>query len=171
MKKTFITLFCLLMATAMFSQKSNYPQNGETLLNNCFGEGKYSGHAWIEFLIDDQSSTTDAIVCLVNVSSGEVIRNGYLRKGSKFRMEKIPGGTYYLKVYYGNDWNPEKKNFCGTKGAFESDEVFNKSDNQKDYITVENSAIGFTSASIILSTVNNGNMSTRQVDAPEFFRK
>ena len=150
---------------------NNQLQNGASPLDACFGEGKFGGNAWIEFISDKKSNTTDAIVCLVDVSSGEIIRNGYVRQGETFKMTAIPSGTYYLRVYYGNDWNPEKENFCGTKGGFNKDENFSKSDNKNDYIVVENSSYGYTTYSITLYSVVNGNMGSEKINASEFFKK
>src|SRR5690606_34336289 len=90
-----------------FGNKLN---NGDSPLDNCFGKGIYNGKA---YLIFDNSNETDAIVCLVNQYSGKTIRNEYIRAGAEFKMTQIPSGNYFIKVCYGNDWNPDKENFCG----------------------------------------------------------
>ncbi|MBO9204208.1 MULTISPECIES: hypothetical protein [Niastella] len=146
--------------------KGNQLKDGASPLDGCFGKGRYAGQAWINF---DNSNASDAIVCLVNVMTGTTIRNEYIKAGSSFKMTNVPSGTYYLKVYYGNDWNPKLENFCGTKGAFESDVHFSKSDNYSDRITVENSDYSYTTGSITLYTVANGNMSTKQTSESDFF--
>ncbi|MDR3118129.1 MAG: hypothetical protein LBU44_01690 [Mediterranea sp.] len=146
--------------------KGNQLSNGSSPLDGCFGKGRYSGQAWITF---KNSNASDAIVCLVRVSSEKTIRNEYIRAGTNFTMNNIPSGTYYLKVYYGNDWNPTKENFCGTKGAFDSDERFSKSDNYSDYIEIENLEYSYTTGEITLYTVANGNMSLERMSASEFF--
>lgn len=146
--------------------KGNQLSNGSSPLDGCFGKGRYAGQAWITF---KNSNASDAIVCLVSVSSGNTIRNEYIRAGTNFTMSKIPSGTYYMKVYYGNDWNPTKKNFCGTEGAFDSDEHFSKSDNYSDYIEIENSEYSYTTGEITLYTVANGNMSSESISASDFF--
>ncbi|GHV44684.1 hypothetical protein FACS1894180_6330 [Bacteroidia bacterium] len=146
--------------------KGNQLSNGSSPLDGCFGKGRYAGQAWITF---KNSNASDAIVCLVRVSSGKTVRNEYIRAGTNFTMSQIPSGTYYLKVYYGNDWNPTKENFCGTTGAFDSDEHFSKSDNYSDYIEVENSEYSYTTGEITLYTVANGNMSSESMSASDFF--
>lgn len=148
--------------------KGNQLRNGASPLDGCFGKGKYAGQAWINF---DNSNASDAIVCLVNLSTGKTIRNEYIRAGSTYKMNNIPSGTYYLKVYYGNDWNPSLENFCGTKGAFESDTHFSKSDRYSDYITVENNDYSYTTGTITLYSVANGNMSTQSTSESDFFNK
>lgn len=147
--------------------KGNQLPNGTSPLDGCFGSGRYAGEAWITF---KNGNASDAIVCLVNVSSQKTIRNEYIKAGTNFKMTQIPSGTYYLKVYYGNDWNPTKTNFCGTSGAFDSNEHFSKSDNYSDYISIENSDYSYTTGEITLYTVANGNMTSERMSASEFFQ-
>lgn len=147
--------------------KGNQLPNGASPFDRCFGKGKYSGQAWIKF---DNSNSSDAIVSLVNVYSEKVIRNEYIKAGSTYKMSNVPTGTYYLKVYYGNDWNPTKTNFCGTLGAFDSDAHYSKSDNPKDYIEIVNGSSGYSTWTITLYSVLNGNMSTEPTNESDFFK-
>ena len=147
--------------------KGNQLANGSSPLDGCFGSGRYGGEAWITF---KNGNASDAIVCLVNVSSQKTIRNEYIKARTNFKMTQIPSGTYYLKVYYGNDWNPTKTNFCGTSGAFDSNEHFSKSDNYSDYLRIENSEYSYTTGEITLYTVANGNMTSERMSASEFFQ-
>lgn len=142
-------------------------KNGDSPLNSCFGEGKSQGNAYITF---KNSNETDAIVCLVNYSNDKTIRNEYIKAGTDYTMRKIPSGTYFLKVYYGNDWNSEKQNFCGSNGGFNFDESFSKSDGVGDLIKIENTKSRYTTGTITLYKVANGNMSSEQIDEQEFFR-
>lgn len=146
--------------------KGKQLSNGASPFDACFGKGRFSGNAWILF---KNSNSSDAIVCLVNVNSGKTIRNEYIRAGSHFKMKSIPSGTYYLKVFYGNDWNPTLQNVCGTKGSFESDTHFSKSDDRSDWIEVENSDYSYTTGEITLYTVANGNMSQSPINEQSFF--
>lgn len=147
--------------------KGNQLSNGASPFDKCFGKGKYGGQAWIKF---DNSNSSDAIVSLVNVYSEKVIRNEYIKAGSTYKMTNVPTGTYYLKVYYGNDWNPTKTNFCGTSGAFDNDEHYSKSDSPKDYMEIVNSSTGYSTWTITLYSVLNGNMSTEPTNAADFFK-
>ena len=146
--------------------KGKQLSNGSSPFDACFGKGRFNGSAWLLF---KNSNSSDAIVCLVNVNSGKTIRNEYIRAGSHFKMKSIPSGTYYLKVFYGNDWNPTLQNVCGTKGSFESDAHFSKSDNRSDWIEVENSDYSYTTGAITLYTVANGNMSQSPINEQSFF--
>ncbi len=160
--------------TEYYKQESNIPvtnynqlENGASPLDDCFGTGRYAGQAYIVF---KNSNTSDAIVCLVNNSTDKTIRNEYIRKGTDFKMSSIPSGTYYLKVYYGNNWNKNKTNFCGTKGAFEYSESFSKSDNYTDLIQIENNANSYTTGTITLYTVAGGNMGSKNMSKEDFFK-
>lgn len=146
----------------------NQLQNGDSPLDKCFGKGIYSGQA---YLIFKNSNRTDAIVCLVRQYDKKTIRNEYIRAGADFKMSRIPSGNYFIKVYYGNDWNPEKLNFCNINGAFEKNVHFSKSDNFGDIIRIENSSYSYTTGSITLYTVENGNMSSENINESEFFQE
>jgi hypothetical protein len=147
--------------------KGNSLKDGSSPLDKCFGKGKFSGSSWILF---KNSNLSDAVVCLVNVNTNKTVRNEYIRAGSDFKMTSIPSGTYYLKVLYGNDWNPNLENFCGVKGNFESNVHCSKSDSPGDYITVNNSESGYTTGEITLYTVSNGNMQQQDIGESEFFK-
>ena len=147
--------------------KGNSLKNGTSPLDKCFGKGRFSGSSWILF---KNSNLNDAVVCLVNVNTNKTVRNEYIKAGSNFKMTNIPSGTYYLKVLYGNDWNPNLENFCGVKGNFESDVHCSKSDSPGDYITVNNSESGYTTGEITLYTVANGNMQQQDIGESEFFK-
>ena len=146
--------------------KGNQLENGASPLDGCFGKGIYSQNAWLEF---DNSNKTDAVVCLVRSTDQITIRNEYIRANAKFEMSKIPTGTYYIKVYYGNDWNPNIRNFCGINGAFESNVSFSKSDKIGDQIKIENTSRSYTTGTITLYAVENGNMTTEIIDEEDFF--
>ncbi|MFD0837376.1 J domain-containing protein [Mariniflexile aquimaris] len=148
--------------------RGNQLKNGTSPLDACFGKGVYSQNAWLKF---DNSNKSDAVVCLVRSYDHKTIRNEYIRAGATFEMSKIPSGTYYIKVYYGNDWNPNKKNFCGINGAFERNVSFSKSDKIGDQIRIENTSRSYTTGTITLYAVENGNMTTESIDEEDFFNK
>lgn len=146
--------------------RGNQLQTGASPLDACFGKGIYSDYAWLKFL---NSNASDAIVCLVSANNNKTIRNEYIRAGETFEMSKIPSGTYYIKVYYGNDWNPNKKNFCGINGAFERNVSFSKSDKIGDRLRIENTSTSYTTGTITLYAVEDGNMTTEDIDEKDFF--
>ena len=81
-------------------------------------------------------------------------------------MSNITQGTYKIRVFYGNDWNPTLTNSCGTKGNFESDVHFSEFDGTEYF---EDSERGYTTATITLYTVAGGNASSSSIDQSTFF--
>ncbi len=143
--------------------KGNQLKDGASPLDGCFGKGVYSGNATLTI---DNGGSSDAIVCLYSIENGRTIRNEYVRKNSSFTMSNIAQGTYKIRVFYGNDWNPTLTNSCGTKGNFESDVNFSEFDGTEDF---EDSDRGFTTATITLYTVAGGNASSSSIDQSTFF--
>jgi len=143
--------------------KGNQLKDGASPLDGCFGKGIYSGNATLTI---DNGGSSDAIVCLYSVDKGRTIRNEYVRKNSSFTMSNIAQGTYKIRVFYGNDWNPNLTNSCGTKGNFESEVHFSEFDGTEYF---EDSERGYTTATITLYTVAGGNASTSSIDQSTFF--
>jgi hypothetical protein len=150
--------------------KGNQLENGMSPFDDCFGKGIYGqgANAYITF---HNGNSYDAVVCLVDIITKNTIRNEYIRAGSDFTMSKLPSGTYYMKVYFGKDWNPLLYNFCGTRGAFETDVHFSKSDNTSDYLKISNTEYSYTTGSITLYAVTGGNMTTENTTPSDFFTK
>jgi hypothetical protein len=143
--------------------KGNQLKDGASPLDGCFGKGIYSGNASLTI---DNGGSSDAIVCLYSVANGRTIRNEYVRKNSSFTMSNISQGSYKIRVFYGNDWNPTLTNSCGTKGNFESDVHFSEFDGTEYF---EDSDRGYTTATITLYTVAGGNASSSSIDQSTFF--
>jgi hypothetical protein len=83
-------------------------------------------------------------------------------------MDNIAQGSYKIRVFFGNDWNPTCENACGTKGDFDSDVDFSEFD-QKQFF--EDNEDGYTVATITLYAVRNGNASTSRINRTDFFKK
>ncbi|TRW98004.1 hypothetical protein [Flavobacterium gawalongense] len=143
----------------------NKLENGASPLDNCFGSGDYQGNATLTI---KNGGSSDAIICLYSVSKDRTIRNEYVQKNSTFKMSSIAQGNYKIRVFYGNDWNPNIENSCGTKGNFESDVNFSEFDGEEYF---EDSSRGFTNATVTLYTVANGNASSSTIDQSTFFNK
>ena len=145
--------------------KGNQLKDGASPLTGCFGKGIYSGNATLTI---KNGGNSDAIICLYSISDDRTIRNEYVQKNSSFTMSNIAQGEYKIRVFYGNDWNPELENNCGTKGNFETDVNFSEFDGTEYF---EDSDRGFTNATITLYTVAGGNASSSAIDQSQFFRK
>jgi hypothetical protein len=145
--------------------KGNQLKDGASPLSGCFGKGIYSGNATLTI---KNGGNSDAIICLYSIYNDRTIRNEYVQKNSSFTMSNITQGEYKIRVFYGNDWNPELENSCGTKGNFESDINFSEFDGTEYF---EDSERGFTNATITLYTVAGGNASSSSIDQSKFFSK
>ena len=150
--------------------KGNHLKNGDSPFYNCFGKSQRRGRSWILF---QNRNNVDAVVCLINTISGSTIRNEYIKAGEDFTMSKVPSGNYTLKIAFGNDWNPNLTSPCGSKGFFESNVSYSASDGDNDAINIETFNDGYTirysTHTITLYPVVNGNMSQREIDATQFF--
>jgi hypothetical protein len=86
-------------------------------------------------------------------------------------MKKLPVGSYKIKVFYGNDWNPEKMINNGViKGGFENNIHFSISERESDWLKVFYDSKTYSYGEITLYTVNDGNMQQRGIDSDEFFK-
>ena len=145
--------------------KGNQLKDGASPLTGCFGKAIYSGNATLTI---ENGGNSDAIICLYSISDDRTIRNEYVQKNSSFTMSNIAQGEYKIRVFYGNDWNPNLNNSCGTKGNFESDVNFSEFDGSEYF---EDSSRGYTNATITLYTVEGGNASSSAIDQSQFFSK
>jgi hypothetical protein len=143
----------------------NQLSNGNSPLTECFGSDSSQGNATLTI---KNGGNSDAIVCLYSLSADKTIRNEYVQKNSSYTISKIPQGSYKIRVFYGNDWNPNLQNSCGTAGNFESDVNFSEFDGEEYF---EDSSRGYTIATITLYTVSNGNASSSTIDQSSFFNK
>lgn len=141
----------------------NQLQNGSSPFDDCFGKGIYSGNAILKI---KNGASSDAIVCLYSISKSKTIRNEYVQKNTSFTMDNISQGSYKIKVFYGNNWNPELENPCGTIGFFELDVNFSEFDGTEYF---EDSYEGYTIASITLYTVEGGDATTSMISQSDFF--
>jgi hypothetical protein len=145
--------------------RGNQLENGESPLDDCFGAGDYSGNATLTI---ENGGSTDAIVCLYNIDEDRTIRNEYVRVNSNFKMTNIPQGNYKIRVFYGNDWNPNIRNNCGSNGNFESDASISEFDGDQFF---QDNSEGFSTNTITLHSVTGGNAQTSNLDQSQFFRK
>ena len=143
----------------------NQLKDGSSPLTGCFGKALYNGNATLTI---KNGGDSDAIICLYSIDNNRTIRNEYVRKNSRFTMSNITQGEYKIRVFYGNNWNPEVENNCGTKGNFESDINFSEFDGTEYF---EDSSTGYTNATITLYTVEGGNASSSSIDGSKFFSR
>jgi len=130
----------------------NQLENGSSPYDNFFGSGiyNYNSECWLLF---KNGNSSDAVVCLEDAWSGRTIRN----------------------VFYGNNWNPNKTiNNGQIVGAFDSNLSYSISDNSNDLITVktteDHTGVTYTTGTITLYSVYNGNLQQRKISSSEFFK-
>ena len=144
----------------------NHLKNGDSPFNPCLGKSKRKGPSWILF---QNRNDADAVVSLVNNYTGSTIRNEYIRAGNSFKMSNVPEGEYTIKTVFGNDWNPNLKSPCGSKGFFESNVSYSISDGLNGVLSISNIFNTYSTYTVTLYTVANGNMSQRNISAEQFF--
>lgn len=145
--------------------KNNQLSNGDSPLDDCFGDGEFEGLASLTI---ENGSNSEAIVCLYDVDIDRTIRNSYVQKASNYKIKRIPQGNYLIRVFYGNDWNPNLSNPCNSGGYFESDTNFSEFDGMQFF---QNNSEGYTTATVTLYAVQGGNASTSAIDESTFFKK
>jgi hypothetical protein len=148
----------------------NKLSNGSTPYSNIWGHGVFDPNSDC-YVVFKNGNNTDAIVCLENVNNGSIIRNSYIQAGTNYKMKKLPVGSYKIKVFYGNDWNPGKMINNGViKGGFENNIHFSISERESDWLKVFYDSKTYSYGEITLYTVNDGNMQQRGIDSDEFFK-
>lgn len=156
----------------------NQLTTGASPYNNYFGKGVASDLYLNEIEVKN-GQTLDAIVCLTDYTTEKTIRNEYIRAGDRFVMRNVPDGTYYLKTFYGINWNPDTILFSGRlRGYFDTNSGFSISDEYDDLIVVnqtseetnEGEIIHFSQHTITLYPVTGGNMESRPANINEFFK-
>ncbi|KJF44260.1 hypothetical protein [Draconibacterium sediminis] len=109
----------------------------------------------------------DAIIFLCLPNSNRVIKNIYVNKGNNYTMHGIANGVYFLKVAFGNNFNPEKNNFNQTiVGGFEKNVSFQTFANSDDWFSFKND---LTQYEVTLFAVENGNLEGKTISENDFF--
>lgn len=147
------------------------PANGFSPYDKYFGKGIYDKSTSNYVEIDNQSNN-DAIVLLVNAYSNKKIRNEYVRKKSKFKMEYIPDGVYYLRSMSGNDWISNLK-IGKLRGGFTRERSISGNSDSKDWVklgtTYANSEGEYTQGyRQTIHTVVGGNLKSEVLTEEEF---
>lgn len=121
------------------------------------------------------SDYSEAVVCLVeNNPPHRTIRNQYMNSGTMFKMNAIPNGEYFLKIYYGIDWDPEKIFLNrSAKGGFKKENGFVELNTGNDILKMKQEKTGtsdsYSSFEIRINPEDNGKV--KRISAEEFFMK
>ncbi len=120
------------------------------------------------------SEQSEAVVCLVeDQHPNTTIRNQYINAGSTFKMNNIPDGNYFLKVFYGNNWDTTKTYLNKKiKGGFTSEIAFVKLNTENTVFKMKQehagATISFSSYEIELNPYQKDQV--LPITAEEFFK-
>jgi hypothetical protein len=165
-----------LMNSEVKSQTAqNTPQinNFDSPYTKYFGEEVYIDGNKNSIKISN-SSYCEAVVCLVeNKAPFKTIRNQYINAGATFKMNEVPNGNYYLKIFYGNNWDTTitflNKKY---KGGFKEQIGFVKILNGEEYFKMNHNTKGtsssFSSYEVSLNP-NSDNEKRSKISMEEFF--
>ncbi len=138
-----------------------------------FGEEIYAeGKNSISFL---NGSKSEAVVCLVEKKApNKTIRNIYMNSESEIKMGEIPDGEYFLKIYFGTDWNPAKTfGEISVKGGFENENEFVKLNDGADALVMKKEKKGSLDSysTYEIKIHPNDKQNVKVISAETFFKK
>lgn len=120
------------------------------------------------------SNYSEAVVCLVeNKKPYKTIRNQYINVGGTFKMNEIPNGDYFIKVFYGNNWDTAIT-FLQNKfrGGFKEQIAFIKILNGNNAFKMNHDSRGlsssFSSYELLLNP-NNAEEKKHKITVEDFF--
>jgi curved DNA-binding protein CbpA len=141
--------------------------------NNFFGEEIYDDGNKNSLVIHN-SNISEVVVCLVeNKKTKKTIRNRYLDVSESFRMIDIPDGEYFLKIYYGTNWDTTKVFLNNkVKGGFKNEIGFVEMDPHKTIFKMKQDeteqGVSFSSYEIGISP--NQKRGINIIKAEQFFK-
>lgn len=139
-----------------------------------FGEEESDPSSKNSILIHNTPSY-EAVVCLVRATTPHrTIRNQYMAEGASFKMNNIPDGSYFFRIYYGANWDTSKV-FPGKPyhGGFKRDYKFVRMNSGDEQFVMkqkkEGSSISFSSYEVSLNPADTS--SSPMITSVEFFKR
>jgi len=134
---------------------------------SALGEGSYKV-VYNNRLKVQNPKSKGAVLQLINSSSGRVVRNVYVPAMSSCEMNYIPKGRYYIRAYFGNNWDGSQKK-GRYHGVFSSDQEF------LSFRAPDGSSIDLREKNrrieVLLGGSGNGNiLAQKKSSSREFFR-
>lgn len=146
---------------------------GETPYSNYYGENiiDFESAHQIEFIGDP---ILDQVVFLTELHSGRIVRHNYIRSGDTLIMDRIPDGTYYVKVFFGRDWDVSNRlNDGNLEGGFNIYRKFISFTDKEQILRMQrnsqNDSLAFNSFRITLYKVKGGDASAKKMKEEQFF--
>src|ERR1051326_686835 len=151
--------------TGMPDEKPLAIHDADSPYDSIFGEGVSVDEARSTITVHN-SEASEVLPCLVQKAPPHrTIRNEYFGPGLSYKMVGIPNGNYYLKVYFGKHWNPNKLLAGGkAKGGFDEELGFFRADKPKDIFAVSQHTTG---ENLVYS---NYEVELKKISAEEFFK-
>lgn len=120
----------------------------------------------------NNSEGAEVVVCLVDKGTQKTIRNQYMAPATVFKMNNIPDGHYFLKAFFGTQWNSKKPLVDGKiKGGFINEMGFVQMNSGKDDFVMQQTKAGnkleYSSYEVVLNPNDKG---PSVITAEEFFK-
>jgi|GEM_PF-553507 len=115
----------------------------ESPYSTYFGEERYDTDSKNSISISN-SGNSEAVVCLVDSKAPHrTLRNQYIPLGGTFKMNNIPDGSYFLRIYFGNGWDARKTfHELSIKGGFKKELGFFTMNNGKESLVMQQQHVG-----------------------------
>lgn len=161
----------------LIKEKESEVMISESPYSIFFGDEVYDPGSKNNIVINN-SNESEAIVCLVqNENPNKTIRNQYLERGTTFKLNHIPDGNYFLKVYFGNKWDMKKTFLTRTlsgriKGGFSNEKGFIKLNSGKNVLKFKQEMLGNTVSFGTFDITLNPDQAdqSEKISAEEFFQ-
>ncbi len=138
-----------------------------------FGEGLYETYSKNSLVVNN-SDQADVLVLLVNNDTHETIRNEFVSSGNLYRMNNLPDGRFFLRLYFGRNWNPGKAfEEAGVKGRFDNEIAFLEKYRGKDLLVMRSNASAnkFSYSTYEIKLFPDDTATGRRITPAEFFSK
>jgi curved DNA-binding protein CbpA len=120
------------------------------------------------------SNESEVVVCLVETGKKKkTIRNLYMDIGASVRMNNIPDGEYFIKAYYGTNWDTSKTFFNNAvKGGFNNEIGFVELNTGKNSFkmkqNVKDASVSFSSYEIGINPYQRRDITA--IGSEQFFK-
>jgi hypothetical protein len=156
------------IAEADNSYNEVHHSTGDRPYQSFYGRGDYDKKTENSLTIMNEYDR-DAVVFL-ETTSGRKIRHVYINASNNFTMSNIPAGRYVVKIMQGTSWNPDKDNGPNApRGGFMRDLSMSESGTSDIFEFPSVSSGQYGSYELTLYKVQNGNMSTHNIDNAAMF--
>lgn len=160
-------------STSVVKEAKPVINNPDSPYSIIFGEEVYDMESKNNIVVHN-SDESEVVVCLVqNDKPNKTIRNQYLSWGATFKLNNIPDGNYFLKIYFGNQWDA-KKSFLSNKikGGFLNEIGFVKLNTGKDILKFKQKKTGNTVSygTFDITLHPNQVTQTEKIPVEEFFQ-